>query len=226
LKIIKKEKIKAIINSGVGVRNVLKYDIHKEGTSLTQKKSKINEIVEKGLRIEHLKGSTLDAKIDSIVEFFNEIEKDEKVGISIAGYKKLLDDLGTIVKDINQKIQTEFELQSDDVLDSNLLLDYNLKPRDILEVLDENELKSFCEENEISTRGNAILNILNKYKDSRNLELENYVDIASRNYVKLKENGIKIKEAEIGLKFEELTRQILIQLGLNVNSLIQVTFIF
>ncbi len=217
-KLEKRQKIKEIINQGVGIRNILKYDIYKDGTKLTQKKARLNELVEKGLMIDHLKGSTLDTKIDNLVDFFNTIERDEKVGISIEGYNTLLDDLGKSVKKVNKYLKEEFELQAEDVLSSNLLLDYNLKPRDILEILSESELKTFCEKNDISTRGNEVLNILQNYKDSKNLELENYVDIASRDLIKLKENGIKIKEANLGLKFEELTRQILSELGLNVNE--------
>ena len=96
--------------------------------------------------------------------------------------------------------------------------EYNLKPRDILEILDDGDLKAFCEANSVSTRGNEILNILDSYKDSQNIELENYSDIAYRNINALKENGIKIREADLGLKFEELTRMIFQELGLNVDE--------
>jgi hypothetical protein len=92
-KLEKREKIRRIINEGIGIRNILKFDIHKEGTNLTRKKERINNIVEKGLSINHLKGTTIDSKIDNLVNFFNEIEKDEKVGISIDGYETMLVDL-------------------------------------------------------------------------------------------------------------------------------------
>lgn len=217
-KLEKREKIRTIINEGIGIRNILKFDIYKEGTNLTSKKERINNLVEKGLNITHLKGTTIDLKIDNLVNYFNEIEKDEKVGISIDGYERLLEDLNSILKRTNPVLRNEFELQREEVSNPKLLLDYNIKPRDVLEIFDESELKRFCEKFDVSTRGNEVLNILNNYKDSTNIELENYVDISFRNLIKLKENGIRIKEADIGNKFEELTKKIFIDLGLNVDE--------
>ena len=217
-KLEKREKIRSIINEGIGIRNILKFDIHKDGTNLTSKKERINNLVEKGLNINHLKGTTIDLKIDNLVNYFNEIEKDEKVGISIDGYERLLEDLNSVLKRTNNVLRSEFELQKEDVSNPSLLLDYNIKPRDVLEIFEEAELKKFCEKFEVSTRGNEVLNILNNYKDSKNIELENYVDIAFRNLIKLKENGIRLKEGDIGNKFEELTKKILFDLGLKVDE--------
>jgi len=217
-KLEKRDKIRTIINEGIGIRNILKFDIHKDGTNLTSKKERINNLVEKGLNITHLKGTTIDLKIDNLVTYFNEIEKDEKVGISIDGYERLLEDLNAVHKRTNTVLRNEFELQKEEVSNPSLLLDYNIKPRDVLEIFEESELKKFCEKFEVSTRGNEVLNILNNYKDSKNIELENYVDIAFRNLIKLKENGIRIKEADIGNKFEELTKKIFFDLGLNVDE--------
>ena len=217
-KLIRREKIKAIINDGIGIRNILQFDIHKSGTTLTNKKKRVNDIVNKGLSLNHLKGTTINAKIDNLVHYFNDLEKDEKVGISIEGYKKLLVDLQSSLPKSGHFVQKEFEIQSDDVMDAMLLMEYNLKPRDILEIIDEGDLIAFCNINSISTRGNEIMNILSSYKDSENIELENYTDIAFRNVNALKENGIKVRESDLGLKFEELTRMILKDLGLTVNE--------
>jgi len=217
-KFSRREKIKEIINDGIGIRNILQFDIHKTGTTLTDKKKRVNEIVDKGLSLDHLKGTTITAKIDNLIAYFNEIEKDEKVGISIEGYKTLLTDLQSTLPKSKQFVQKEFEIQTDEVMDANLLLEYNLKPRDILEILDDGDLKAFCEANSISTRGNEIINILGSYKDSQNIELENYADIAFRNVNALKENGIKVKESELGLKFEELTKMLFQELKLNVDE--------
>lgn len=217
-KLDKRGKIKAIINEGVGIRNILKFDIYKKETNVTTRKSRVNTIVDKGLNLNHLKGTTIDQKIDSLVTYFNEIERDEKVGISHEGYKKLLLDLEETNRKFRALIQNEYEIQTEDVMDSALLLDYNLKPRDVLETLTDEEIRQFCDRNSISTRGNEIINILNNYKDSQNIELENYSDIAFRNLINLKENGIKIREADLGIKFEELTKQIFTDLGFKVNE--------
>ncbi len=217
-KLDKRGKIKTIINEGIGIRNILKFDIHKEGCTLTQKKERINLLVEKGLNIDHLKGSTIDQKIDNLISYFNNIEKDEKVGISLEGYEKLLSDISIANKKANNILKKEFELQKEDVLNPKLLLDYNIKPRDVLEILGDEELDKFCSKFSISTRGNEVLNILNNYKDSKSIELESYVDIAYRNLINLKESGFRIRESELGNKFEELTKKIFIDLGLNVNE--------
>jgi len=217
-KLSRREKIKNIINDGIGIRNILQFDIHRQGTTLTDKKKRVNEIVDKGLSLDHLRGTTIDAKIDNLIKYFNEIEKDEKVGISIEGYKKLLNDLQVSLPKSKQFVQKEFEIQTEEVMDATLLLEYNLKPRDVLEIIDDKDLKVFCETNDISTRGNEIMNILEAYKDSQNIELENYKDIAFRNINSLKENGIRIKESDLGLKFEELTRKIFSDLGLKVDE--------
>tara|TARA_B100001063_G_C16779066_1_gene569165 strand:+ start:25045 stop:26898 length:1854 start_codon:yes stop_codon:yes gene_type:complete len=213
------EKVKSIINQGILFSKVLSEDAFREGTNLTEKKNTLNEICNKGLNISPaLKGKTLEEKIDNLIEYFDNVERDEKVGISIDGYEKLLIDLGNGITKLNQIIKSEFELQEEDVLKSNLLLDYNIKPRDIIELIDLKELESFCKEKEIKTRSHLITNILEAYKDSENLFLENYVNIGLRKLNELKENNITIKESELGVKFEDLTKKILAHLGFNVDE--------
>ncbi|MEX2379647.1 MAG: hypothetical protein WD530_02820 [Vicingaceae bacterium] len=153
-----------------------------------------------------------------MIDYFDSVERDEKVGISIDGYEKLLIDLGNSLPKLNQLIKDEFELQEVDALKSNLLLDYNIKPRDVIELIEVKALESFCKEREIKTRGHLITNILEAYKDSENLFLENYVNIGLRNLNELKENNITIKESELGIKFEDLTKKILENLGFNVDE--------
>ena len=213
------EKIKKIIHSGVSFRSVLTNDIYKNGIKLSEKKAFINELCEKKLKLPiPIKGTTLDEKISNLINYFNDIELDEKVGISIDGYEKLLIDLCTTLPTINNLVKTEFELQEDDILKSNYLLDYNIKPRDILDLIPSEKLVKFCEAKGINKRGNIISNILHAYKDVENLYLENYVSIGYRDLNHLKENGIIIKEAELGIKFEYLTKMIFRKLGFNVDE--------
>ena len=214
----RKHKIKAIVSEGIGFRNLLKIDIYKEGVSKTDKKKTVNNLVEKGLLIDHLKGTTIDSKLDNLIHYFNEIELEEKVGISLNGYNQLLADLSSTIPKLNRILKDEFELQAENVCSPNLLLDYNIKPRDVLETLSIDQIKLFCNKRDISRRGNEMLNILNSYTDAKNIQLENYEHIGFRNLIALKENGVSIKESEIGLKFEELTKQIFSELGLQVNE--------
>lgn len=213
------EKIKAIINEGISFTNLLAIDIHKDGTNLSDKKKFLNSLWETNLNIStSLKGTTLEEKINNIILHFETVEKDEKVGISVDGYEKLLVDLSGTLSKLNKQVKSEFELQDEDVLKSNLLLDYNIKPRDILDIIKYDDIDKFCKAMGVKTRGNTIENILDAYKDSENLYLENYVNVGLRDLNTLKENGIIIKEADLGIKFEDLTKSIFSQLGINVDE--------
>lgn len=212
-------KINQIIKEGISLANLLKNELHKDGTNLTDKKKFINEIWENGLKVNSsLKGVTIEEKIENITAYFEELEKDEKVGISIEGYDKLLIDLETSLPNYKKLVFNEFEMAEDTVLNSNNLLDFNIKPRDILDILTINDLKAFVAAQQIKSRGDLVFNILEAYKDAENLMIENYESIGFRNLAELKENGILIKESELGLKFEDITKTIFEKLGFNVDE--------
>ena len=212
------EKIKEIIKEGIGLTTIL-LAVHKDGTKLNDKKKFVNELWEKRLQIKQsLKGVTLEDKISNLVAYFENREKDEKVGISVDGYEKLLIDLNETLPKINKIVKDIFEIQDEFVLKSDLLLDYNIKPRDILDIIPQQELSKFCKARDIKTRGDETLNILDNYKDAENLYFENYENIGFRDLNTLKENGISIKESELGMKFEELTKSIFTKLRFNVDE--------
>lgn len=212
------EKIDEIIKEGVSFSSLLYNDIYKDGTTLNDRKKEFNEICEKGLGINNLKGITLDDKIKNLINYFEAIEKEEKVGISLEGFEKMLTELNATLPKLNKQIKIHFEFEEEHVLSADFLLNYNIKPRDILDLIDKNELNNFIKSNGIKQRGDSILNILEHYKDAENLYLENYENIGYRNLNLLKENGITIKEAELGVKFEELTKSIFTKLGLVVDE--------
>tara|TARA_R110000850_G_C9994021_1_gene467331 strand:- start:10006 stop:11856 length:1851 start_codon:yes stop_codon:yes gene_type:complete len=213
------QKIKEIITEGIPFSVVLSEDIHRDDVSLTDKKKFINDFCEKQLKLpQTIKGIVLEEKIENLIQYFEETEKDEKVGISIDGYEKLLVDLGESIKGLNDTIKKEFQLQEENVLKSSFLLDFNIKPRDILELINDKELTEFCKAKEIKTRGDLFHNILEAYKDTENLFIENYENIGCRNLAALKENGILIKESLLGVKFEEITKNIFEKLGFNVDD--------
>lgn len=212
------QKIENIIKEGIPFKELLSREIYKEGTSLTEKKRMLNELCEKSLNIQNLKGSTLDDKISSLIEYFEDVEKDEKVGISLDGFDKMLSELNASLPKLNKDLKERFELQDEFVLNANFLLDYNIKPRDILDLIEKPDLSKFIKDCGIKQRGDDIINILGHYKDVENLYLENYENVAYRKLNELKENGINIKESELGLKFEELTKIIFKGLGFNVDD--------
>ncbi len=212
-------KVKQIINEGIPISTLLQNSVYKDGTTIPEKKKFINELWKNGLQISSaLHGVTLEEKINSLISFFEEIERDEKVGISIDGYEKLLIELGEVLPDFKKQIQIEFEMQDDKDINSQGLLDYNIKPQDILNTLSTEDLKKFITAKQIKSRGDLIFNILDEYKDAENLYIENYENIGFRNLSELKENGIIIKESELGLKFEDITKTIFGKLGFNVDE--------
>ena len=212
-------KIKEIIKEGISFSGVLINDIHKEGTKVLEKKKFINDLCDGGLKISpSLRGVTIEEKIKNLVEYFEDVERDEKVGISIDGYEKLLIEMDDKLPKFNAQLKDAFELQDEIVIKSNYLLDYNIKPRDVLEIIKEKDLETFCKSKEIKTRGNLVQNILDAYKDAANLYLENYENIGFRDLKALKENGIRVKESELGIKFEDLTKTIFTKLGFNVDE--------
>ncbi|MHA2275559.1 MAG: hypothetical protein ACXAC2_07320 [Candidatus Kariarchaeaceae archaeon] len=213
------EKIKEIIKEGISFSGCLVNDVHKDNVNVSAKKKFLNELCDKGLEIKpSLKGTTLQDKLVNLIGYFDEVERDEKVGISVEGYDKLMLDLGEVLPQLNKKIKQEFELQDEHVMSSDYLLDYNIKPRDILDIIDSASIQKFIKLGDIKSRGNAVNNILEAYKDSENLFMENYVNIGYRNLNALKEDGIRVKEADLGVKFEELTKSIFTQLGFNVDE--------
>ncbi len=212
------QKIEEIIKEGVSFTNLLATDIYKNGITLTEKKKTLNELCEKGLNIKNLKGSTLDEKTQSLITHFENVEKDEKIGISLDGFEKMLTELNESLPKLNKQIKEQFELQDEFVLKATFLLEYNIKPRDILDLIIKTDLTKFIKGNGIKQRGDDILNILEHYKDAENLYLENFENVAYRNLNQLKENGILIKESELGLKFEDLTKVIFSKLGFNVDE--------
>lgn len=212
-------KIKQIIKEGISFTNLLTNEIHKDNTNLTDRKKLVIDLWENGLKIPTpLRGSTLDEKIDNIIAYFEELDRDEKVGISVEGYEKLLVELNEVLKSFKKYIAEEFEFSEDIIINNVTLMEYNLKPHDVLDVIPTEELKVFATAKGIKAKGDLIKNILDAYKDAENLMIENYEAIGFRNLSYLKENGIIMKESEIGSKFEEITKSIFEKLGFNVDE--------
>ncbi|MEQ6121356.1 hypothetical protein [Reichenbachiella sp. MALMAid0571] len=212
-------KIKEVIKVGISFEGLLSNDIHKPGTLVTDKKKIINELCDAKLKIKpSLKGVTIEDKLGNLITYFDELERDDKVGISIDGYEKLLLELNESLPKANGILKKEFELQEENVMRSSYLLDFNIKPMDVLEIIPEIELDKFCNKISIKTRGDIVSNILENYKDAENLYLENYSSVGYRDIASLKENGIVVKESELGILFEDLTKKILSKLGFIVDE--------
>lgn len=212
------QNIEDIISSGVSYSSVLKDEIYKADTKLTEKKKYLTEFIEEKLAITGIKGLTLDDKVANLIQYFENLYNDERLGISTAGYERLMQDLEEFVPAANKIVRTTFQLQEESVLNGAYLTEYNIMPRDILELIPTEALAQLCQERGIKSRGNTIDNILVAYKDSESMFVENYEHIGKRDLNTLKTNGIIIKEAELGVKFEEVTKYIFENIGFEVNE--------
>ncbi|MBR0110992.1 MAG: hypothetical protein IJM00_01955 [Bacteroidales bacterium] len=213
------EKVEAIIASGVAFSDVLKEDIHKSDVKLVDRRKVITSLCDEKLAIvPSIKGATLDEKVNNLISYFANLYGDEKIGISSGGYERMLIDLNANVKGAEKTIRDAFQLQEEEVMHGEFLIDFNIMPRDVLELFSSEALTALCEAKGIKTRGNIVDNIIAAYKDTEDLLVENYESIGFRDINALKENGIVLTEAELGSSFEEVTKYILSKLGLNVDE--------
>ncbi|GAB5555639.1 MAG: hypothetical protein Sapg2KO_52300 [Saprospiraceae bacterium] len=218
-KLTQEEKQKQILSEGIKFSNLLLHSIHKSGTNKTEKKKEIADIIEKRLKItEHIKGASLEDKLENFTAYLNHKDEEDNISISVHGYERLLKDLNRVITKFDKQIRAEFEFEEKEVIDAENLLMHNLKPLDILYVLTDGQVKQFCESQSISTRGNEFANILDSYRDIQNLYLENYIHISNRDLNALKNNQIDIKESEIGVQYEALTKLVFEELNLDVDD--------
>lgn len=218
-KLLLNEKIELIISSGISFSEVLKEDIHKPDVKLIDKKKAITSLCDERLNISPaIKGTTLDDKVDNLIAYFAKQYGEDKIGISTGGYERMLLDLDEFVKGSSKMIRNTFQIQDEDIMHGEFLMDYNIMPRDVLELFPSEALVELCNERNIKTRGNIIDNILAAYKDTEDLLVENYESIGFRDINSLKENGISISEAELGTTFEDITKYIFGKLGLDVDE--------
>ncbi len=169
------EKIEQIITSGVSFSDVLKEDIHKADVKLIDKKKAITAFCDEKLAISPaIKGATLDDKVDNLIAYFAKQYSEEKIGISSGGYERMLLDLDSYVKGASKIIRSTFQFQEEEIMHGEFLTDYNIMPRDVLELFSTEALSDLCTAREIKTRGNIVENVLAAYKDTEDLLVENY----------------------------------------------------
>ena len=213
------EKVEAIISSGVSFSDVLKEDIHKNDVKIVDRKKVITALCDEKLAISpSIKGSSLDDKVNNLIDYFAKLYSDEKIGISTGGYERMLADFSANVKGAEKVIRDAFQIQEDDIMHGEFLMDFNIMPRDILELFPVETLAILCEAKVIKTRGSIVDNILAAYKDTEDLLVENYESIGFRDINALKDNGIVLSEAELGTTFEDVTKYIFSNLGLDVDE--------
>jgi hypothetical protein len=218
-KLKRNEKIQEILNQGLSVTNLLTNEIFKANIPKSDRANRIQTLMSKDLEIDLPRfGLSLEKKVATLINYFNELEKDETKSLSRDGYDGLLKDLKDACPVINKRVKEEFELQPDDVMSPEILDNYSVKPRDVIYLLTKDELRNFCKSRGIKSIGNLVSNVINKYRVIEDLYLENFDLVGSRDLKSLRGKGLTVKESELGLLYEDLTRKIFSELGFNVDE--------
>ncbi|OEE59240.1 hypothetical protein A1OQ_15780 [Enterovibrio norvegicus FF-162] len=216
--ISRQDKIATIAHSGLSIRSILANDLHAENTTQNQKKDRIKILIEEmDLDIQRI-GSRLQDRIDVLLDFLKKNEEDEFNALSVSGYKELLESLSQATSNVESRIRSDFEIENKETLDPEHLKSLSITPLDILYLYSNDEIKTIRNDMGLPRKGNPRTQIIESFASANDRLIENYHLLASRDLQGLANAGIDIKESDIGVKFEEVTRSILEQLGLNVDE--------
>ncbi|WGY46719.1 hypothetical protein [Vibrio sp. ABG19] len=214
----RKEKIAIISRSGLSIKNILANDIHSEDATQNQRKERIKQLFEDmDLDITKI-GSRLQERIEVLVDHLKSSEEDEFNLLSVSGYKELMESLSRTEPNVENRIRSDFEIENKESLDPEYLRSLSITPLDILYLYTNDEIKIIRNDMGLSRRGNPRSQIIDYFASASDRFIENYHLLASRDLQGLHDAGIDIKESDIGIKFEEITRSILEQLGMNVDE--------
>ncbi|KKO45383.1 hypothetical protein WG68_10010 [Arsukibacterium ikkense] len=221
------DKISTILHSGIAVRDMLSRDLYDEADNQNKRKERLKVLIT-DLEIDAERiGSTLDERIDVILESLNSASDSEFDAISAAGYKEMFDSIQQNFKGLDsagnpesliQRIRTEFELEENDEVSVERLRALSITPQDMLYLLSNDEVKELRDILKLSKKGNPRFNILQAFANVNDKLIENYEALARRDFLTLKTVGIDIAETDIGVKFEEATKSILEQLDLVIDE--------
>ncbi|MGL6261672.1 hypothetical protein [Vibrio sp. WXL210] len=216
--ISRQDKISVISHSGLSIRSILANDMHNDDASQNQRKERIKLLIEDmDINIQRI-GARLQDRIDVLLEHLNNSEEEEFGALSVSGFKELLTTLSVTDPKVEVRIRSDFEIETKESLEPEKLKSLGITPFDILYLYSNDEVKTIRNDMGLSRRGNARSQIIESYASANDKLIENYVLLASRDLQGLNQVGIDIKEAELGAKFEEVTRSIFEQIGLNVDE--------
>jgi hypothetical protein len=214
----RKEKIETILHMGLLATQILQVDLHNAETNINERKERLKQLIQ-GLNLGLDKlGTTLEERASLIINALNSSSEREFDALSATGFKELFTTLQHHFPALPTLLRREFELEDNEELDVDKLRALSITPHDILFMLSNDEIKLVNESMGLSKRGNLRLNILESFADATDKLIENYAALARRDLAALKNEGIEIVEAEIGVKFEEVTKTIFEQLGLAVDE--------
>ncbi|MCK7458350.1 hypothetical protein [Idiomarina aminovorans] len=212
------EKIDTVFKMGLSVSQILSDDMHNEQVGVTEKKDRLKLLIEDlQLSLDKL-GTTLDERYNLIIGALNSSTEREFNILSAAGYKSLFATLSQHMPKLPEMLKSEFELEPHQEIDVEKLRSLAITPYDILFMLSNEQVKSLKSDMDITRRGDPRQVILESFADATDKLVENYEALAKRDWVTLKQKNIEIAEADIGVKFEEVTKAIFEELGLIVDE--------
>jgi hypothetical protein len=212
------EKIQMIIHSGLNAQELLSCDMHNIDDNQNQRKERLKQLIS-DLEIDTDKlGTTLDERIQVIISSLSNTAEKEFDSLSASGFKELLKTLEEHFPTIIKVIKYQFELEDNDVVDIEKLRALSITQYDILYLLSNDEIKTVRDSMRLSKRGNPRLAILECFANATDKLIDNYDALARRDINALREVGSDISEADIGVKFEEVTKAILELLDLHIDE--------
>lgn len=212
------DKIKSIIHAGISAYELLSQDIHNLNSNANDKKERLKQVIsDLHINVEKI-GSTIDERCEIILASLNKASEHELDVLSASGYKELIISLEVNFKDIIALIKEQFELEPNETIDIDKLRMLGISPYDVLYILSNDDVKSIRDSMGLSKRADPRLVILESFANATDKLIENYSLLANRDLNGLKQIGIDVAEAEIGVKFEEVTKAIFEELGLIVDE--------
>jgi len=221
------EKIHSILQSGIKARGILDNDIFSDKETQNSRKDRLKILMDElGISVARL-GATLSERIDIILDALNSSLNEEFNELSASGYKELHE---TILKefkgfdesgnpeDLDQRLQRTFELESTERLSTEMLRALSITPNDILFLLSNEEIREVRDTLDLPKRGVPRAVVLQAFVNANDKLIDNYELLATRDLQALRNAGLEITEAEIGVKFEEATKTIFESLSLNVDE--------
>lgn len=212
------QKIESIAKMGLSATQILAHDIHGEKALVNVKKERLKQLIDDlQLKLDKL-GTTLEERCELILEALNTSADREFNVLSAAGYKALFETITGCMPKIVKTLRDEFQLEDNIELDVERLRALSITPYDILYTLTNDEVKSLKVAMEITRRGDARQVIVEAFANATDKLIENYEALARRDLAALKQKNIEIAEADIGVKFEEVTKAIFEELGFEVDE--------
>ncbi len=212
------EKINSIFKMGVPASQILSHDMHNEKALVNERKERLKQLIE-DLQISLDKlGTTLEERCGLIIHALNTSAEREFNVLSAAGFKAMFEAISLHMPDITKRLREEFELEDNIEVDVEMLRALSITPYDILYILTNEQVKELKASMGITRRGEVRQVIVEAFANATDKLIENYESLAQRDLLTLKNKNIDIAEAELGVKFEEVTKAILEELGFDVDE--------